>query len=655
MDDGSDSVADLVPDDPQIRYIRLPARMVLGEKRNFCVRESRGDLIMHWDDDDWMASWRISYQVQELLTHQAEVCGLRELYFRELEGDKCWLYKYPANAKPWLAGGSLLYTKAFFLRSPFPKVQVASDTQFIWSRKLDSAVVLPDCRFYVASVHGKNTSPKRTNSSYWHPIDKQEIRDLMEEKKGRLPLQIKNGENHKLWATRHNGNAIGSKATACLLSFKRPGNMQAIVDSLSRYDYIDEILVWNNNPNYRLSLNGAKVRVIHSPENVMCYGRFLCIKEARNQIIYVQDDDVLVKNVDVLYQEFLKDSTRIVHGLASKHYHQRHIYSHFYGQSALIGWGAFFKKNWTEVLDNYLSENQEDFLFLREADQFFTILTQHKHDPLPADFKPLDHERTKGVALYLDPKHYLYKSLAASKALRYNRKQKKHAFPVTWNVVIPCKNYGQYLADAIESVLLNTADYVITIVDDHSKDGTEVIAREYIKAYPFINYIRLEETKDVGYARNRGVAAVDSVFVVLLDADDKIGADYLFRAEALLRQGCDVANPDAILFGEKSARWVVPDMVTLSMLLTRNHVHTCAAFRRSYWAQIGGMDESLRNWQDYEFWIRLAEAGARIKRLDGDHFFYRKHGVSKSSATLMNRQTLQEHIRDKHKHLYLTT
>src|SRR4026209_2226024 len=113
VDDGSDCIKDLVPDNYQVRYIRLQNAMTLGEKRNFCIKESKGDLIMHWDDDDWMASYRISYQVKEMLSHKVEICGLKEMLFCEIETRKCWLYKYSSNGRPWLAGGSLLYTKDF--------------------------------------------------------------------------------------------------------------------------------------------------------------------------------------------------------------------------------------------------------------------------------------------------------------------------------------------------------------------------------------------------------------------------------------------------------------------------------------------------------------------------------------------------------------
>src|SRR5437879_5232834 len=67
LDDGKDSVADLVPTDSRIRYLRTNQKQALGAKRNECVKASHGDLIMHWDDDDWMADWRISYQVSKLL------------------------------------------------------------------------------------------------------------------------------------------------------------------------------------------------------------------------------------------------------------------------------------------------------------------------------------------------------------------------------------------------------------------------------------------------------------------------------------------------------------------------------------------------------------------------------------------------------------
>jgi glycosyltransferase involved in cell wall biosynthesis len=167
LDDGAESIADLIPPDPQIRYRRVPRFATLGDKRNECVIASRGDLIMHWDDDDWMAPHRISYQVHALLRERAEVCGLQRMLFCKQDTGEVWLYEYPDNQRPWLAGGSLLYTRDFWRRSPFPSIQVASDTRFVWDRQMKRRIALPDYTFYVAMIHAGNTSPKNCTGPYW--------------------------------------------------------------------------------------------------------------------------------------------------------------------------------------------------------------------------------------------------------------------------------------------------------------------------------------------------------------------------------------------------------------------------------------------------------------------------------------------------------
>jgi glycosyltransferase involved in cell wall biosynthesis len=657
VDDGTEDIAELIPNSNEIRYIRYSKHQTLGQKRNYCVEQCKGDLIMHWDDDDWMASHRISYQVRILLKQKADVCGLQKMFFCQPESQKCWLYEYPDNAKPWLAGGSLLYTRQFWADNPFPDIQIASDTTFILSRNSMSFAVLEDHSFYVASVHGSNTSPKRTDHRFWTPVALHEVKAIIGQDWSDYIHPLVSRETpvttaiDGITSIRSTAPAI-DKVSACLLSYKRVYNMQLIVDHLENIDFIDEIIIWNNDAQKTLNLTGNKVRIIHSPENRICYGRFLCAREARNEFIYVQDDDILVHNISELYQVFKTNPSQLVHALQVGHYQIRDQYAHFYGNGALVGWGAFFKKSCLSVLDQYLASKPEDYLFRREADLIFTLLLHQKHRTFLANTEPLKDQSTDGIALYKEPDHELYKSLAISKTLRFNRTKKEISYPVTWNIVIPCKNYGKYLKEAVDSILYNKADYQITIVDDGSTDDTETIGRQLSDTYSFIQYLRNEESKGVSHARNRGIAAVNSLFVVLLDADDKIGSNYLFEAEKALRKGYDVANPDAILFGDVNARWEVPDTVSLQMQIHRNYVHTCAAFRRSYWIQVGGIDERLANWQDYEFWIRLAAAGARIKRLTGDHFYYRKHGYSKSSESNRNREHIQAYIRTKHPRLY---
>ncbi len=183
VDDGSDSLADLIADfaaqDERIRYLRPDHKMTLGAKRNFACAEARGDLIAHWDDDDWMASWRLTYQVEALLAAQADLCGVSKLLFYDPAADRAWQYVYPKGSKFWVAGATLCYTKAFWRVHPFPNINIGEDTRFVWSSRSQKMVALDDNRFYVAMVHRGNTSPKRTADHRYQPYSAERIRELL--------------------------------------------------------------------------------------------------------------------------------------------------------------------------------------------------------------------------------------------------------------------------------------------------------------------------------------------------------------------------------------------------------------------------------------------------------------------------------------------
>jgi glycosyltransferase involved in cell wall biosynthesis len=208
------------------------------------------------------------------------------------------------------------------------------------------------------------------------------------------------------------------------------------------------------------------------------------------------------------------------------------------------------------------------------------------------------------------------------------------------------------LQDAVDSVLGNDADYEIHIVDDASEDETAEVAAELVERYPYIHYRRNQDRRGRGYSRNRGIAALESDFVVLLEADDRIGPDYLYEAAQALSRGADIVNPDATLFGASQGRWTVPDETTLPMLLERNPVHYCSAFRWKFWWESGGIDECIPHWMDYEFWIRLAAAGARIQGLHGDHFFHRQHENPPGKCDPATQDELRRYLRQKHADLY---
>jgi glycosyltransferase involved in cell wall biosynthesis len=173
LDDGEDAVADLVPNDERIRYVRLDRRLSLGAKRNLGCELSRGSLIAHWDDDDWMAAERLSIQVTHLLESDALACGARHLLYYRPDAGEAWIYHAADQARPWLAGNTLVYCRVAWQEHPFPDLNVGEDNAFVWQLPSDRLRAVPDSSFYIALIHRDNTSAKNLADPRWErrPLD----------------------------------------------------------------------------------------------------------------------------------------------------------------------------------------------------------------------------------------------------------------------------------------------------------------------------------------------------------------------------------------------------------------------------------------------------------------------------------------------------
>ena len=179
LDDGREPVDDLLPNDSRIRYERLERQLVIGAKRNHACGLARGELVAHWDDDDWSAAGRISAQVASLERAGAAVTGLRALHFLDPVARRAWLYTYPArSSRPWVAGGSLCYRRMFWKAHPFQEVAVGEDTRFVWARGA-RVLALERRDLYVAMMHRGNTSPKRPRAPRWTPSPAGDVEKLL--------------------------------------------------------------------------------------------------------------------------------------------------------------------------------------------------------------------------------------------------------------------------------------------------------------------------------------------------------------------------------------------------------------------------------------------------------------------------------------------
>lgn len=184
VDDGEEQVRDLLPRDDRIRYVRLEHRHPLGTKRNIGCEAARGDLVAHWDDDDWQGPHRLSTQVAALQGDGAvDVCGTVELLHYAIREGRAYRYHPVPDDPPWLAGCSLVYRREAWSSTPFAAIDVGEDAVFVRTiareRGAGAVLAVPDGGWLVALLHAGNTGPKNLRDPRFSPVDMAEVTRLL--------------------------------------------------------------------------------------------------------------------------------------------------------------------------------------------------------------------------------------------------------------------------------------------------------------------------------------------------------------------------------------------------------------------------------------------------------------------------------------------
>ncbi len=179
VDDGTDCIEDLVPDEPNIRYYRLADKITLGAKLNLGCELAGGELLANWDDDDWYAARRLSYQVSELYNAEGDVCGLNQLWYYDAEKQCGYFYSYPAEEKMWLLGSSLCYKRSFWKQHKFAEINVGTDALFVWSAPPGQVCALADYNIAVHTIHSQNVSKKNTDNAWWKSCSVNTLKEII--------------------------------------------------------------------------------------------------------------------------------------------------------------------------------------------------------------------------------------------------------------------------------------------------------------------------------------------------------------------------------------------------------------------------------------------------------------------------------------------
>jgi glycosyltransferase involved in cell wall biosynthesis len=163
LDDADDPSFDLREWPANIRYERLGKRYTVGAKRNLCCECARGELVVHWDSDDWSAPDRISMQVQLMQETAKSVVGFRSLTF--YDAGKALTAKWCAEEQlrsiSYALGSSLMYRRSWWETHRFPNDNIGEDNFFVSdAAAVEELHTAHGDLHLIARIHEGNTSPK---------------------------------------------------------------------------------------------------------------------------------------------------------------------------------------------------------------------------------------------------------------------------------------------------------------------------------------------------------------------------------------------------------------------------------------------------------------------------------------------------------------
>lgn len=213
------------------------------------------------------------------------------------------------------------------------------------------------------------------------------------------------------------------------------------------------------------------------------------------------------------------------------------------------------------------------------------------------------------------------------------------------SVVIPAFNSEKYIAECIDSVLLQTyQNFEIIIIDDGSTDNTVDIVSGYKN-----DLIKLFHQKNSGSAaaRNHGVKQAAGIWIAFIDADDIWLPDKLQKQlEHCSNQ--DWSHSDLFFHGDTYPRHTKATKLTskhsgfiLKNLLVENSIGTSSVvIKKDVFQKLGGFNTDLRALQDWDLWLRVATKH-QICYVDEPLVYYRIHS---SSVSRNVRKTLPYHL-----------
>jgi glycosyltransferase involved in cell wall biosynthesis len=204
------------------------------------------------------------------------------------------------------------------------------------------------------------------------------------------------------------------------------------------------------------------------------------------------------------------------------------------------------------------------------------------------------------------------------------------------SVYVVSRDYGRFLAEAIESVLRqHHDDWELLLVDDGSTDHTA----EVMKLYSGDPRVRIFTTRGIGLPAvcNLALGEARGRYLMRLDGDDVLDENALLVLTSYLEREPDVALvfPDYYLMdegGEILAHERRHNLAEANHKLQPPPNGACTMIRKSVLESVGGYREDLGAQDGFDLWAKVRDTH-RVANVNLPLFYYRRHGQNLTNST----------------------
>jgi len=165
FDDGTDNVKDIfdiaAKTIPNLRYIRQEQKLLIGAKRNILNKESKGDIIIAMDDDDFYCPERVAHVVQQFARAPptTELAGSSEIYMYYTDIKK--IYRMGPFNKNHATNGTMAWKRSYSDKHLYDETVTHAEEKSFLDNYKHPMIQLDPFKVMLVISHSENTFDKK--------------------------------------------------------------------------------------------------------------------------------------------------------------------------------------------------------------------------------------------------------------------------------------------------------------------------------------------------------------------------------------------------------------------------------------------------------------------------------------------------------------